>query len=130
MTRDLPSSDLRVGDAERSAVVERLSAHAAAGRLTVEELEERVAAAHAAVHARDLERLERDLPAPRRRSGRAIRPAFALGGPAALYGVIAALIALGVALSVLAGHPIPPPFVVAFVLWRVAAFRGVLRTHT
>ena len=41
--------DLRVGDAERAAAAERLSTHAAAGRLTLEELEERLAAANAAV---------------------------------------------------------------------------------
>jgi DUF1707 SHOCT-like domain/Major Facilitator Superfamily len=54
---------VRVGDVERNAVVERLAAHAAAGRLTVEELDERVERAHRAVHGAELEVLERDLPA-------------------------------------------------------------------
>ena len=59
-----PHDDLRVGDAERAAAAERLSAHAAAGRLSLEELEERLAAANAAVHGRDLAALEADLPGP------------------------------------------------------------------
>jgi hypothetical protein len=60
--------DVRASDAERDRVVESLRAHAQAGRLTAEDLEERVGAALAATTRADLDALERDLPAeaPRR----------------------------------------------------------------
>lgn len=98
---------LRVGDAEREAAVERLSRHAAAGRLTVAELEERVERAQRAVYADDLRALERDLPLPARRAAR--RPA-----PVA---PLAALVA-AVALTAVVGHPVVPLFVLTALLWR------------
>ena len=58
----MPSESIRVGDRERADAAERLSAHAAAGRLTVEELEERLERAERAVVASDLRALETDLP--------------------------------------------------------------------
>jgi hypothetical protein len=57
-----PDRDVRVGDRERSEAADRLAAHAAAGRLTVEELAQRLERAHAAVFARELAALEADLP--------------------------------------------------------------------
>jgi Domain of unknown function (DUF1707)/2TM domain len=62
--------ELRASDAEREAAVERLREHAGAGRLSAEELEERVPAALAARTVGELEALERDLPGP----GSASRP--------------------------------------------------------
>ena len=60
---DRPAApDLRVGDAERERVVAALRDHAAAGRLTVEELSERLDRAYAARTAADLSELQRDLP--------------------------------------------------------------------
>ena len=53
---------LRASDADREDVVERLGSHHLAGRLTTEELEDRVARAHAAVTVADLEALQEDLP--------------------------------------------------------------------
>jgi hypothetical protein len=101
-------SDLRIGDRERADAVERLSAHAAAGRLGVEELERRIERAQAAVFDRDLRALEADLPgrAPTR------RPRTRPGVPPA---AIAALVA-GIALTALIGHPVVPLFVLALVL--------------
>ncbi|MDR0345242.1 MAG: DUF1707 domain-containing protein [Nocardiopsaceae bacterium] len=63
---------MRVSDHERDAVAESLGEHAAVGRLTLDELEERVSAALAARTRGDLETLQRDLPdkaevPPRRR---------------------------------------------------------------
>jgi hypothetical protein len=55
--------DLRVGQAERDAVVAALARHFADGRLTVEEYEERVEGALAARTGHDLEPLLADLPA-------------------------------------------------------------------
>ena len=56
-------SSLRVSDADRERAVDGLRAHAAAGRLEPEELEERVGAALGARTMGDLEGLTADLPA-------------------------------------------------------------------
>jgi hypothetical protein len=61
---------LRVGDAERQGVVERLNTAFAEGRLDVGELDERVRAAYAAKTVGDLRRLVLDLPQPRDARGR------------------------------------------------------------
>jgi hypothetical protein len=61
------SGEVRVSDAERDQVVDRLRAAAAEGRLDVEELEQRIEAAFAARTRDDLVELERDLPAARMR---------------------------------------------------------------
>jgi hypothetical protein len=58
--------DVRASDAERERTVEHLREHALAGRLTVEELDERCARAYAAVTRSELAELVADLPAPRR----------------------------------------------------------------
>ena len=55
---------LRVGDAERSQVIDQLADHHAAGRLTLAEFEERMTAAWTARTGAELEALVRDLPAP------------------------------------------------------------------
>jgi hypothetical protein len=60
------TSELRIGDAERDAVTARLREHAARGRLTLDELGERVEGALAARTRADLALLEDDLPQPRR----------------------------------------------------------------
>jgi len=54
---------LRASDADRERTVDFLRAQQAVGRLTVDELEERSAAAWAAVEVADLEALTADLPA-------------------------------------------------------------------
>jgi ferric-dicitrate binding protein FerR (iron transport regulator) len=98
---------LRIGDREREAASERLAKHAAAGRLTYEELEQRLERVQAAVVTTDLAVLEADLPSARRRRARPPRlPVLA----------IAALVA-AVLMTVLVGHPIPPLFILAVVLW-------------
>ncbi|WP_283137949.1 DUF1707 SHOCT-like domain-containing protein [Rhizohabitans arisaemae] len=56
--------DLRVGDAERDAVVAALQEHFAQGRLTADELDERVAATLSAKTAGALREITRDLPGP------------------------------------------------------------------
>jgi Domain of unknown function (DUF1707) len=56
--------DLRASDAERERTVEHLREHALAGRLTVDELDERCAHAYAAVTVSQLAELVEDLPAP------------------------------------------------------------------
>jgi hypothetical protein len=72
----------RASDAEREAVVARLRDAAGEGRLTVEELAERIDAAYAARTRAELEPLTADLPAPAERT--AYAPAAApAAGPAA-----------------------------------------------
>jgi hypothetical protein len=105
---------VRIGDREREAAVERLSEHAAAGRLTVAELEERVERAQTAVYADDLRALEADLPAPRAPAAPAPAPR-----PASLLPALVALVA-GVLLTAAVGHPIVPLFILAALLLRRA----------
>lgn len=75
MTAGQPPADpaaLRASDAERERTATLLRDHAGAGRLTAEELDERLDAAYAARTVGELQALTRDLPAaqppvPRRR---------------------------------------------------------------
>jgi len=55
-------SQLRVADADREQLVEELRDHALAGRLSSEELEERVGAAYKATTRADIDALRADLP--------------------------------------------------------------------
>jgi hypothetical protein len=55
-------SSLRVADAEREQLIDELREHAGAGRLTSEELEERVGKAYSASTRADLDALRADLP--------------------------------------------------------------------
>ena len=57
-------SDVRASDAERDEAVERLRVAAAEGRLTLEELADRIEVAGTAVMRSELEPLVSDLPAP------------------------------------------------------------------
>ena len=114
-----PPQGIRVGDRERTAVADRLAAHAAAGRLTVEELEQRVERAHAATHTADLDALLADLPERRPTPARAGgRPGF--GPPPFLLPALIAALAATVAVSIAVGHPIPPVFLLVLFVWRFA----------
>jgi hypothetical protein len=62
-TTPTPASLLRASDAERERTALVLRDHAAAGRLTPEELDERLDVAYAARTVGELEALARDLPA-------------------------------------------------------------------
>jgi Domain of unknown function (DUF1707) len=55
-------SQLRIADADREQLVEELRDHALAGRLTSEELEERIGAAYRATRRADVDALKADLP--------------------------------------------------------------------
>jgi hypothetical protein len=113
----MTSESIRVGDRERTAAAERLAAHAAAGRLTVEELEERLDRAGRANVASDLRALEADLPEPATRPARP-RPR----APLAAWAL--ACLAAAVLATVLVGHPFPPLLLAAALLWRAGARRG------
>lgn len=58
--RDSPG--LRASDADREQLIAELNEHAVAGRLTTEELEDRIKAAYAARTTGELDALRRDLP--------------------------------------------------------------------
>jgi hypothetical protein len=116
MTDHLSSpGSVRVGDRERTEAAERLSAHAAAGRLGIDELEDRLQRANAAVYAHELAALEADLPSSRSSGGP--RPAW----PFPLLPTLAAMLVASVALSVAVGHPVAPLFFLAALLW----WRGI-----
>jgi Flp pilus assembly protein TadB len=126
-------TDVRVSDRDRERVADRLAAHAAAGRLTVEELEERVARAHAALTERDLALLEHDLPGGRAVAslasrGVARRAPIAVVPRGALFAAVVAALAAAFAVPLLlVGHPIAPPFALAVIwwfVWRRRARRG------
>jgi hypothetical protein len=115
------SARLRIGDHERAATAERLTAHAADGRLTVEELESRLERANAAVYGDELLAVEADLPPATNRRPRDPWPA----PPFVALLVLGAIAA--VALTAVVGHPFFPPLVAAFVLWRLAVLRHPIR---
>jgi hypothetical protein len=102
---------MRAGDKDRQRVVETLGRHFGEGRLRVDEFDERVAQAHAAIYLDELPRLTVDLPAepvPVRRttSGHPVR---------ARQIAIAVLVAMVLTWSVVAvAYGAPPLF--AFVL--------------
>jgi Domain of unknown function (DUF1707) len=55
-------ASMRVADADRERLIEELREHAGAGRLTAEELEDRIGGAYRAVTRADLDALRADLP--------------------------------------------------------------------
>jgi hypothetical protein len=100
---------LRVGDAERDQVIDQLADHHAAGRLTLEEFEERMATAWTARTAADLAVLVGDLPPAVPSTGPARPPAVArprLDDHARTYLAVIALLWL-IWLVTGAGYPWP-----------------------
>src|SRR3954447_25764788 len=95
-----PYSHLRASDAERERVVAFLREHALQGRLTHDELEERIGLAYSAVTTGDLERLIGDLPRPHAPAARRARPPRRRQQPAP------ALIVAGLALLLFTGLPV------------------------
>ena len=66
-TEEGGAPDIRASDAERDEVVQRLSEHAVTGRLTLDELEERIGLAYGATTRSELAKLTVDLPATTQR---------------------------------------------------------------
>ena len=98
---------LRVGDAERTLVIDQLADHHAAGRLTLAEFEERMTSAWAARTGAELEVLVRDLPAPAGPAPRVpARPRPRLDGQTRTYLAVIALLWL-IWLVSGAGYPWP-----------------------
>jgi hypothetical protein len=71
--------DLRIGDAERDTAMTLLREHFVAGRLTFDELTERIDAALVAKTQRQIDRLLADLPRPPRVAG--AEPALSVPDP-------------------------------------------------
>lgn len=114
---------LRASDREREDTVTQLREHEAAGRLDVDELEERVGAAYAARTRGDLSTLLRDLPARPRREATAYRGrAHHQGGGWLALGLVTTLLVVIWAANG-AGYPWPA-WVVGW--W---AFALVMRTR-
>ena len=87
-----PAGRIRVGDADRERVIDRLRSHAAAGRLDTQELEERLERAYAARYGSDLQAVLAELPSeptPR------VRPTRSHATPVPLLPIaVVALVAL------------------------------------
>ena len=123
---------MRVSDADREQVAERLRDHFAAGRLTSEELDERLATALSAKTVRDLRAVMADLPEPAPVGAPAgYEPSHWTSGP--VYGyrrgpriLPLAMIAL-FALIVLpsAGFVLVAFLKIILVFWLVAAIAGI-----
>jgi hypothetical protein len=118
------SRGVRIGDRDRADVANRLSAHAAAGRLGIDELEERLEWAGAAVFARDLDALEADLPGPLgpRPTGHVGLPDLRAPWKPPVALLAGLLTAAAVAATVATGHLIVPLFLVAWFAWRRGAY--------
>lgn len=113
-------SELRASDAERERVVAFLREHALLGRLTDDELEERIGLAYASVTVGDLEKLIGDLPRASQRPSvpRLAAPRPAVSRPhAGRHGPPPALIVVGICALLFTGLP--------FALMGVVAALGV-----
>lgn len=111
----VPGPNMRVGDAEREAVASQLREHYADGRLTLDELNERLDLALSAKTRADLNGVLRDLPAaprqvvpaqPAREQHRAQTPGYSLLAPVMALVWMVAAIAGGVFLFGHGGRPI------------------------
>jgi hypothetical protein len=123
---------IRISDADRERVAARLREHYAEGRLTTDEMEERITAALSAKTYGDLRRVMADLPEPapvpdyaqRPVYGRPPRPVVYRRGPRllplALIALVAALVVPGVAWLFLV------LFKVILVMWLFAAIAGIV----
>jgi hypothetical protein len=102
----LPADEVRASDAERDEVIERLRVHAGDGRLSVEELDERVARAYELRTRAELAGLLRDLPeapAPAREARPARRASSDLAEHVRVY-VLVNLLLVGIWLASGAGY--------------------------
>ena len=109
---------MRAGDADRAKAVEKLGRHLGDGRLSVDEFDERVARAHAAVYLDELPPLMVDLPpdqqppAPRVTGPRSWAPTAAF--------VVLAVMVLSWSAVMMVVHGAPPvfPLILLFVFLR------------
>jgi Domain of unknown function (DUF1707) len=107
---------MRAGDKDRQRVVEQLGKHFGEGRLTVEEFDERVVRAHAAVYLDQLPPLTADLPVEPAARPRRPRPRSSVPPVAALLLVV--LLLWGLAVAVLEGAPVLLMLLLVFLVLR------------
>ncbi|WP_280460529.1 DUF1707 SHOCT-like domain-containing protein [Nocardia carnea] len=96
-------AEMRAADADRERVASALASHTGAGRLTLDEFSERVAAAYSARTMGELSAITRDLPAPGDAGLPASRPAHTLSSIPAAIAVAVAVLILGAASVAYAG---------------------------
>ena len=131
-TNQYAPGDLRVSDADRDRALAELSEHFQAGRLTLEEFDERSGQALRAKTARELAGLFTDLPAAQSRTaGAVVVPAGRPRLPAAR--AVAAAVVLAAVVTVVAGlargglvhhgFVVPVPVIALLFLIRVFIFR-------
>ena len=118
---------IRISDADRERVAARLREHFAEGRLSPDELDERIAAALNAKTVGDVRRVMADLPDPVPAPwAPGPRPVFRRGPPIlplAVFALIAALVIPGAGWLFLA-------FVqLVLVLWLAACLAGIFAAH-
>src|SRR5580704_2871675 len=129
VTTGTRSSSLRVSDADRDRAIAELSEHFQAGRLTVDELEDRTGRALQARTAGELAELFADLPR-RQAAVTGTGPTPARAGsfrPARVPAVPIAILAVVVLGSILSGHPgliALVPVLVVLIVRRLAGGRG------
>lgn len=121
---DRGAGQLRIGDAEREAAVAALGEHYAAGRLTLEEHDDRTTRAYAARVEADLWPLFRDLPRAVPRPSRAPERR----GQVRRWPGVAPLLLVVIALVVLTQLPWPLILLVGWIWWG-RTFRRWSRDH-
>jgi uncharacterized protein DUF1707 len=107
---------MRAGDKDRQRTVEQLGKHFGEGRLTVEEFDERIVRAHAAVYLDELPALMADLPsepAPRPRPGRRPMPF-----PPAVVALLVMILVWSLVSAIVYGGPPIFAFVLLFLVLR------------
>lgn len=115
---------MRAGDRDRHRVVELLGKHFAEGRLSVDEFDERVGRAHAAVHLDELPALTADLPGdPPPQQSRPRRPRLRTPSHVLVLVLAVLLVWSVVAAVVHAG----PPLVLLLLLFLLFRHRGWCR---
>jgi hypothetical protein len=128
-SRAAPTTPVRIGDVERDRAISVLSDHFAAGRLTREELDERVDRAMQARFDADLRPLFADLPRPEPtatvRPGAPAYPSPLAVAFATLFWLLPLLLVIGVLTAVLAGAP----WILWGVLWVVILMKVFGRRH-
>ena len=127
-SRSAPAVPVRIGDAERDRAISTLSDHFAAGRLSREELDERVDQAMQARFDADLRPLFADLPRPEPtaavRPAPAYPPALAMAF-ATLFWLIPLLLILGLIAAVMTGTP----WIIWGLIWVMILTRLFARRH-
>ncbi len=94
---------LRIGDAERDAMTESLHEHFAQGRLTAEELDERLAATLTARTIGDLKVIDRDLP---RAHPEPVAPRWPVRGPGLRGHMLLRFVLLALIIGAIASSPV------------------------